>query len=98
MSVRHWRTRRDERGRELPRCAGVSSFGFGGANAHAVIEEYPSSRDEAEGQDGQCVIPLSARNNDRLVEQASGAIGVGLVLAGLPVYALWSRPLTQRGK
>ncbi|PYS30179.1 MAG: hypothetical protein DMG11_06165, partial [Acidobacteria bacterium] len=65
-----WPSRRDDRGRVLPRRAGVSSFGFGGSNAHAVIEEYPSSRDDAEAQDGQCLIPLSARNNERLVEQA----------------------------
>ena len=30
----------DWQGRDLPRVAGVSSFGFGGTNAHVVLEEY----------------------------------------------------------
>src|SRR5262249_30347732 len=68
-----WPSRRGEQGRELPRRAGVSSFGFGGANAHVVIEEYRSPGRDAEApghSDGRRLIPLSARNNERLVEQA----------------------------
>jgi acyl transferase domain-containing protein/enoyl-CoA hydratase/carnithine racemase/acyl carrier protein/SAM-dependent methyltransferase len=64
-----WPARRDEQGRELPRSAGVSSFGFGGANAHAVIEEHRSAKPDVAAQDGLYVVPLSARNSERLVEQ-----------------------------
>ncbi len=35
-----WPRLQDERNREIPRRASLHSFGFGGVNAHAVIEEY----------------------------------------------------------
>ncbi|HET8774522.1 MAG TPA: beta-ketoacyl synthase N-terminal-like domain-containing protein [Thermoanaerobaculia bacterium] len=53
-----------------PRRAGVSSFGFGGSNSHAVVEEYPRSGDEAAATGGEYLIPLSARSDEQLTEQA----------------------------
>ncbi|MEV6325384.1 SDR family NAD(P)-dependent oxidoreductase [Nocardia sp. NPDC051787] len=50
-----------------PRRATVSSFGAGGANANVVIEEYVDRRAETRFSGGQ-VVPVSARDSDRLVD------------------------------
>ncbi len=65
-----WEACRDENRRELPRRAGVSSFGSGGSNAHAVVEEFPVSPTSGDAGNGEYLIPLSAKNEDRLREQA----------------------------
>lgn len=68
-----WRALTDQKGHELPRRAGVSSFGFGGVNAHLVLEEYqPTILPDymAQASTGPVCIILSARNKERLREQA----------------------------
>lgn len=67
---RPWRAMKNAQGETLPRRAGVSSFGFGGANAHIVIEEYRDSRPALPATQPRYVIPLSARDDDRLREVA----------------------------
>ena len=61
---------------EVPRRAGVSSFGAGGSNAHVVIEEYvrdhPAPR--AVLADEPAVVVLSAKDEERLREQASALL------------------------
>jgi acyl transferase domain-containing protein len=53
-------------GREVPRRAGISSFGAGGVNAHVVVEEYePAPRPGSAGAGPEAVV-LSARDDDRL--------------------------------
>lgn len=51
----------------FPSLAGVSSFGFGGTNAHVVLEEAPVSVAEADASEAAVnVLPLSARSPEAL--------------------------------
>ena len=53
-----------------PVCAGVSSFGVGGTNAHVLLEQAPDlgwpAGDAAPGKDAPWVLPLSAKTANGL--------------------------------
>ncbi len=68
-AARDWPEPRDAGGHPRPRRAGLSSFGFGGVNAHALIEQVPARA--APPDAGPQLVVLSARSQGALLAQAA---------------------------
>ncbi len=59
-----WKTEENQK-----RIAGVSSFGFGGANAHVVLEEYVAKHSKTHTNKDAAIIVLSAHTREQLEER-----------------------------
>ena len=67
--TKDWLPLEDLKGNRIPRRGGVSSFGFGGANAHIVLEEYNKEEFPEAAEESQLIV-LSARSEENLKEYA----------------------------
>lgn len=54
-----------------PRYAGISGFGAGGSNAHAILMEYDETLSKSIQEDRPQIVLLSARSEERLHEYAA---------------------------
>ncbi|HBF29366.1 non-ribosomal peptide synthetase [Rhizobium sp.] len=71
--TRDWPVRYDPQGRAYPRRAGLSSFGFGGANGHLVLEEWMKTPEPNTDLAGKPLLfVVSARDRAALVRQVAG--------------------------
>nr|WP_314464369.1 SDR family NAD(P)-dependent oxidoreductase [uncultured Clostridium sp.] len=61
-NTKEWKKVRED----IPRRAGISSFGFGGVNAHILLEDYEESTCEQETNRQPLVFILSAKNKQCL--------------------------------
>lgn len=75
MKKEMWKQPRLENGKRLRRVGGVSSFGFGGVNAHIVVEEYEKQQTSNKYRNNKVLTFLfSARNKAVLDEMVNSYI------------------------
>lgn len=74
LGGKEWAIPYDDEGNELLRAGGVSAFGFGGVNAHIVIEEFNRKGDFSIEDKENYIILLSAKNRDSLRNIVEGML------------------------
>ncbi|MDC0708551.1 SDR family NAD(P)-dependent oxidoreductase [Stigmatella sp. ncwal1] len=75
--TRPWEPLKDAQGQPLPRRAGVTSLGFGGSNAHMVLEEFLPPSEDAHPPSAPHephLFVLSAKTGSSLREQAANLL------------------------
>ncbi|WP_416654301.1 beta-ketoacyl synthase N-terminal-like domain-containing protein [Bacillus amyloliquefaciens] len=78
-----WTQLTDDKGSLIPRRAAINSYGFGGMNAHVVLEQYsPRLKDTESAHEPQLIV-LSAKSEDRL-KAAAGQLAAFIKTEDIP--------------
>ncbi|BBB93423.1 MAG TPA: SDR family NAD(P)-dependent oxidoreductase [Methylomusa anaerophila] len=64
-NTKKWERTKDQNGKVIPRRAGISGFGYGGAYAHIVLEEYDKQEKELQENEKEIII-FSAKDEIQL--------------------------------
>ncbi|CAM2011293.1 non-ribosomal peptide synthetase [Acanthopleuribacter pedis] len=68
---RPWPNRFDASGKPVPRRAGLNSYGFGGVNAHVLLEAGEQPHPQRDGSEGPFLLVLSAPSQAQLFTLAA---------------------------
>lgn len=85
QDLKHWDVANENL--QLPRVAGVSSFGIGGTNAHAILEEWPmnAATEKVKERSDSCdtvLLPVSAKTREALLRNVENLTNHLEILTG----------------